>query len=121
MKRNRQGNIFKLIVLPIFFFSLMPMFSGPAYAVTYVYDDLNRLITAIYEDGKSLRYDDINGNLVSKKFAEADERLRNAILVLKVLTGMVKDDVSRESLDGNGDSKVRLADVIRMFQEISRR
>gem|GEM_PF-5904808 len=36
MERNRQKNIFKLIVLPIFLFSVMLMFSCSAYAVTYI-------------------------------------------------------------------------------------
>jgi YD repeat-containing protein len=117
MKRNKAKNFFNLAISLILFLSLI-FFIPESHAVMYIYDDLNRLSAAIYDDGKALRYEyDVNGNLVSTKLAE-DERLHKIILALRLLTGI---NEGYTTLDVNKDNKVGLDDVIFMLQEISRR
>ena len=119
MKRNRQEKIFKLIISSIFLFSIIFSFIPDSQAVIYIYDDLNRLSAAVYEDGKSLRYEyDASGNLAGTKFAEIDERLSNVIRILRVLTGM-NEEISLASLDANEDGKIALDDAIHLLQVIS--
>jgi len=120
MKGKKHKNFFKRGISLTLFFSVMFLFIPESQAVIYVYDGLNRLSGAIYEDGKYLVYEyDVNGNLVSTKLTEIDERLRNVISALKVLTGMNETNPSLTSLDINGDSKVGLDDVIHLLQLIS--
>jgi YD repeat-containing protein len=61
--RTRHGVLISIAVVSLFFTSVL---NSNAETINYIYDELNRLIQVIYEDGRRVTYTyDASGNRIT--------------------------------------------------------
>ena len=115
--------IFLLTIIALFVIS----FYGFSEAITYEYDNLNRLITATYNDGTVVEYSyDEVGNRVSKVitgggFSPGDANGDGSINVqdvIGIINVILDTGTAPGSPDCNGDGSINVQDVICVINKI---
>ena len=119
-----------LIIIFLISFTTGIACNAPAAGITYHYDDLNRLIRAVYADGSSASYvyDDA-GNREQKTVnavilpgdsdANGGVDLRDVILDLMIVSGMKPLADAAAVADVNGNGKIGMEEAVYGLQSVA--